>query len=103
MLRLNCARTSVCYGPCDGVIHISARASDARGNLAARIRRVVKGIGTGGGHRSMAGGQVTIPGDPEKRLQTVRTRLLKVFARNKEPYPLLEPSDREPLLPDVRP
>lgn len=94
MLRLDCARTSVCYGPCNGVIHLSARASDARGNLSTRIRRVVKGIGTGGGHRSMAGGQITVTGDGEKRLQTVRTRLLRVFARDGEPKPLLDPRER---------
>lgn len=93
-LRLDSARTSVCYGPFEGVVYLSARAADARGNAAARMRKVVKGIGTGGGHRSMAGGQVPIPGDVEKRLTLVRERVLKHFGGDGEPEPLI-PEDKE--------
>jgi nanoRNase/pAp phosphatase (c-di-AMP/oligoRNAs hydrolase) len=92
-LRLDSARTSVCYGPFKGVVYLSARAADARGNVAARMRKVVKGIGAGGGHRSMAGGQIPIPGDVEKRLALVRERLLKQFGGDGEPEPLIPSED----------
>ncbi|MCP4642423.1 MAG: hypothetical protein GY851_18405 [bacterium] len=90
MLRLDEVRTSVCYGPSDGIVFLSARAADARGNLAARMKRVVSRLGTGGGHRSMAGGQIPASGDVEKRLHTIHTRLIKVFAGGKPCRPLLQ-------------
>jgi|GEM_PF-7027139 len=37
----------------------------------------------------MAGGQVLVNGDAEKRMALVRERLLKAFARGKEARPLL--------------
>ena len=89
MLRLEGVRSSVCYGAYKGTIHISARTADARGNAATRMKRVVKRIGTGGGHRSMAGGQVPVSGDLEKRLQLVHARLLQYFAKSQECIPLL--------------
>ncbi|MBI4556657.1 MAG: DHH family phosphoesterase [Candidatus Hydrogenedentes bacterium] len=89
MLRLRGARTSVCYGVCGNTIHLSARATDARGNAYRGMKRVVSRLGTGGGHLTMAGGQIPLDEDPEKRLAQVRTRILKVFAHGKESKPLL--------------
>ena len=83
MLRLEGIRTSVCYGPWGDMIFLSARAADARGNTAARMKRVVSRLGTGGGHRSMAGGQIPIIGDIEKRLHAIHCRILKYFAPTK--------------------
>ena len=80
MLRLNTVRTSVCYGICGDTIYLSARAADARGNTAVRMKRVVSRIGTGGGHRSMAGGQIPATTEPAKRLELVRARILEHFA-----------------------
>lgn len=84
MLRLDIARSSVCYGPCNGVVYLSARAADARGNVAPRMKRVVGRLGTGGGHRSMAGGQIPIGPDLEKRLHQIHIRIIKHFAGGKE-------------------
>jgi len=89
LLRVDGVRSSVCYGPCGDTIHLSARASDARGNTAYRMKRVVSRLGTGGGHRSMAGGQIPIIGDVDKRLHLVHSRLLKYFARSQDCRPLL--------------
>ena len=90
MLRLEGIRTSVCYGVCGDTILLSAHALDARGNMAKRMKRVVRKLGTGGGHATMAGGQIPIEGDIEKRLGLVRDRILKVFAHSKPPVHLLE-------------
>ena len=99
MLRLSGIRISVCYGLCGDTIHLSARAVDARSNVLPRIRRVVSRLGTGGGHRTMAGGQVPVEDDPEKRMRLVRERLLTVFAAHQEPRPLL--SAKTPVPHDV--
>jgi hypothetical protein len=72
------------------MILLSAHALDARGNMAKRMKRVVRKLGTGGGHAIMAGGQIPIDGDIEKRLGLVRDRILKVFAHSKPPVHLLE-------------
>lgn len=95
MLRLDGVRTSVCYGPLDGIVYISARAVDARGQSASRMQRTVRRIGTGGGHRSMAGGQVPIEGDLEQRLALVRERILRVYARDHEAHPLIPSAAKE--------
>ena len=93
LLRFENARTAVCYGPCNNMIYLSARAGDARGNVAMRMKRVVSRLGTGGGHRSMAGGQVPTTTDIDKRLKTIHQRILKHFAHQKECKPLLLPED----------
>jgi nanoRNase/pAp phosphatase (c-di-AMP/oligoRNAs hydrolase) len=89
MLRLDSARTSVCYGVCGDTVFLSARAADARGNMATRMKRTVSRIGTGGGHRSMAGGQVPITAEPAKRLELVRARIIEHFANGQPPIKLL--------------
>jgi nanoRNase/pAp phosphatase (c-di-AMP/oligoRNAs hydrolase) len=89
LLRLEHIHTTVCYGRCGDKIHISARAVDARSDVSKCMKQAVRRIGTGGGHRSMAGGQVPLEGDPEARLALVRERILKAFAPNKTPRPLL--------------
>jgi nanoRNase/pAp phosphatase (c-di-AMP/oligoRNAs hydrolase) len=91
MLRLEGMRTSVCYAACRDTIYISARALDARGNVARRIKRVVEKLGAGGGHATMAGGQVPLEGNVDKRLDLVRDRIFSVFAPGKSPVPLLNP------------
>jgi nanoRNase/pAp phosphatase (c-di-AMP/oligoRNAs hydrolase) len=89
LLRVDGVKSSVCYGPYGDTILLSARAADARGNTAYRMKRVVSRLGSGGGHRSMAGGQIPIIGDVDKRLHLVHSRLLKYFARSQECRPLL--------------
>jgi len=90
LMRLEGIRTAVCYGVFNDTIHLSARAADARGNAEMRVRRVVRQIGCGGGHRAMAGGRVPLGDDPERRIELVRERILKVFAPDKTPVPLAE-------------
>lgn len=89
MTRLRGAKLTVCYGLANGTIHLSVRTSDFRCNVAKRVREVVKGIGAGGGHRMMAGGQVPAGEDPEATLREVHKRVLRTFARGAKPRPLL--------------
>jgi nanoRNase/pAp phosphatase (c-di-AMP/oligoRNAs hydrolase) len=89
LLRLEGAHSSVCYGVVGDSIHLSARAADCRGNVFRRIRRVVGRLGTGGGHRTSAGGQIPLQDEPEKRLALVRSRIMEAFAAKHEPKPLL--------------
>ena len=99
LMRLKGMRAAVCYGVCDDRIYLSARAIDARGNTARRMKRVVSRLGTGGGHHAMAGGQIPLEGDPEKRLALVHERILKAFAPNKQPVPLAPTAPPEPCKP----
>ena len=93
LLRLEGIRSSVCYGLCGDTIHLSARAIDARGHVDVRLRRVVARLGSGGGHSAMAGGQVPVEGNPEKRLELVRSRLLATFGVDAEACPLVPPEE----------
>ncbi len=103
LIRLEGIRASVCYGICEDTIHLSARAIDGRANMAAKMKQVVRRIGTGGGHRVMAGGQVELEGDPERRLALVQSRIFKAFAPGKKPVRLTDSShiDHGPPPPGV--
>jgi nanoRNase/pAp phosphatase (c-di-AMP/oligoRNAs hydrolase) len=91
LLRLEGTRVAVCYGLCDDTIHVSARGRDARTNVARHVKQVVSRLGTGGGHHTMAGGQIPATEDPERRLELVHERILKSFAPHCEPQPLFQP------------
>ncbi len=95
LLRLKGAHTTVCYGVCGDKIHVSARAVDARDNMARRMKQAVRHLGTGGGHRTMAGGQVPAENEPERRLAQVRERILRAFAGKHEARPLVPAPDAE--------
>jgi nanoRNase/pAp phosphatase (c-di-AMP/oligoRNAs hydrolase) len=90
LMRLEGMRAAVCYGVCDGIVYLSARGRDARTNAAKRMKHVVARLGTGGGHNTMAGGQIPMDGDPEKRLALIHSRILKTFAPRKQPIPLTD-------------
>ena len=83
LLRLEGTTSAVCYGVCCGKVYLSVRTAGPAVNAAQKMLRVIRGIGTGGGHRMMAGGQVPLGDDPEARLELVRERILRVFAPGK--------------------
>ncbi|MCX5771662.1 MAG: bifunctional oligoribonuclease/PAP phosphatase NrnA [Candidatus Hydrogenedentes bacterium] len=99
LLRLEGMTAAVCYGVCGDKIYLSVRTSAPAGNAAVKMLRVIRGIGTGGGHRTMAGGQVPLGDDPEGRLAMVRERLLRVFAPGK---PVMRLSPRGQTSPCLR-
>lgn len=98
LLRLEGMSAAVCYGICGEKIHLSVRTSSTLGNAAGKMLRVIRGIGTGGGHRMMAGGQVPLGDNPDERLALVRERILRVFAPRKPVVPLTNPADTGPCL-----
>ncbi|MFP4502975.1 MAG: DHH family phosphoesterase [Candidatus Hydrogenedentota bacterium] len=98
LIRLEGRRTAVCYGVVDNMILLSARAADGRSNAAERMQKVVAQLGQGGGHTTMAGGQIPLNSSPQKRLKTVYERILKAFAGGYEPEPLTQ-EDKEDAAP----
>lgn len=90
LMRLEGVRMAVCYGVFDNEIVLSARGATPRTNVAHRIRQVVKGLGHGGGHLTMAAGRLPLV-DPAhgSNLDRIRERILRVFAPNTKPRPLV--------------
>lgn len=101
LLRLEGVRSVVCYGVYEDRIFLSARALDARSNMADRMKHVVRRLGTGGGHRTMAGGQISVDDDAEKRLAMVQERIFRFFAPKKQPVPLAPVAVEKKLPPDT--
>lgn len=62
LLRLEGARWSCVLGEYRSTLYVSLRTSDTDANAGDVIRRVIAGMGSGGGHPSMAGGQVPLTG-----------------------------------------
>ncbi len=60
---------------------LSLRTSNPKVSAADLIRRVIRGIGEGGGHRAKAGGYVPLttgtPAELDRKRTTLRTRLLR--------------------------
>jgi len=91
LLRLTGITAAVCYGVCDGRVYLSARTTSPRGNAAGRMQKILRGIGDGGGHLTMAGGQAALDEHGERRLALIRTRIFDAFAPHHTPKPLLTP------------
>lgn len=72
-LRYEDAEWSLCSGACQGKVWLSLRTTRADASAAEVARRIVSGIGTGGGHSMAAGGQVPL----EKNSGAERTRIRK--------------------------
>jgi nanoRNase/pAp phosphatase (c-di-AMP/oligoRNAs hydrolase) len=89
LMRLQEIRAALCYGVFQDAVYLSARGVDARNNMAARMKRAVAGLGTGGGHHVMAGGKIPLGNNPEKRLEEIHQRVLRFFASGKKHSPLL--------------
>jgi len=83
MLRNEEIDWALCYGFYDNRMLISLRTSDSKGDSGAIIRRIVSGQGTGGGHRTMAGGQIPLKeGSADEKKKTeelVQKRYLKAL------------------------
>ncbi len=77
LLRLQGVEWSCCLGRHQNQIALSVRTSNPDAHAGRLARRVARGIGTAGGHGSMAGAQVPIKRDAyDETLAEVRRRLL---------------------------
>jgi nanoRNase/pAp phosphatase (c-di-AMP/oligoRNAs hydrolase) len=87
LLRDEKSTWTLCYGFFEERLLLSIR-TEVRGADAGRVmQRIVKGLGTGGGHNAMAGGQVQFEGKsiPERRAieELIRKRFLRTLRATK--------------------
>ena len=80
LLRLEGIDYVLCYGTSGSEMLLSLRTSKARGKAYDVIRKMVAGIGSGGGHEMIAGGQVSLDGAaPEDAAEMIVMRFLEHF------------------------
>jgi nanoRNase/pAp phosphatase (c-di-AMP/oligoRNAs hydrolase) len=60
LATLEGVQTAIVFGIVDDVIHLSARSTDARINLGEVLSKAFSELGSAGGHRGMAGGEVPL-------------------------------------------
>ncbi len=94
LLRLEGMRWSCVLGCHEDLLHVSVRAADATLQAAALLRRAMHGMGSCGGHGSMAGGQIPLLGmTPGERRQVrevfVADLLPRLHVRDRAGTPLL--------------
>ena len=104
LLRLEGTRWALCYGLYDGQLHLSARTIVRQGNAGSVMGRLLDGLGEGGGHEMLAGGQVPIHDDADlaalrRDIDLRFLRLLDIQTRTPEPLvascPLPPPDERK--------
>ena len=85
-LRLQGTEWSCCIGQYRNKLVISLRTTDPFAHAGHFIRRIVAGLGTAGGHGTMAGGQIPLPdGGYDEVATTVTHRLLKTLDQESGP------------------
>ncbi len=91
LLRLQGTEWSCCMGQHRSDLVVSLRTTDPFAHAGRLIRRIVDGLGTAGGHGTMAGGQVPVPeGGYDDMASTLSRRLLTALRP--------DPSPGEPLV-----
>lgn len=103
-LRIEGIRWVLCYGLYDGQLHLSARTVVRQGNAGGVMASLVEGLGKGGGHDMMAGGQVPLPPDTDlaslaRDLELRLLRLLNIQTRTPEPLVPVCPTQPVPAAP----
>jgi nanoRNase/pAp phosphatase (c-di-AMP/oligoRNAs hydrolase) len=82
LLRLREARWSCVAGSVGERLFVSVRAGDATLSADRLLRRALHGMGSCGGHGSMAGGQVPLHGMTREERDLVRKELFAAFLRS---------------------
>ncbi len=81
LLRLREVTWSVCLGRQGNTLAVSVRTTDPFAHAGHAVRRAIEGLGTAGGHGTMAGGQVPLQEDnADELIVEVRQRLLAALA-----------------------
>jgi nanoRNase/pAp phosphatase (c-di-AMP/oligoRNAs hydrolase) len=79
LLRMEGMRWSCVLGEYQDTLHLSLRTSDPDANAGQVIRKVVEGMGSAGGHASMAGGQVPMPRYTRAEKETVKHAIVETL------------------------
>jgi nanoRNase/pAp phosphatase (c-di-AMP/oligoRNAs hydrolase) len=83
-------------GTSDSSLIFSLRTKRAKLNAGQMARRMVKGLGTAGGHNRTGGGQIRIQDIPPEKADKMRQSIQKRFLK----YAGQENAPEERLLPD---
>lgn len=93
LLRLREVTWSACIGRHRHTLAVSIRTTDPFAHAGYAIRQAIEGLGTAGGHGTMAGGQVPVSDDSAEEIaEEVKRRLLTELGA--------EPGEGEPLAQD---
>jgi nanoRNase/pAp phosphatase (c-di-AMP/oligoRNAs hydrolase) len=60
LVTLEGVQTAIVFGLVDGAIHLSARSTDSRVHIGAVLDGAFDDVGSAGGHREMAGGEIEL-------------------------------------------
>lgn len=98
LLRLEYMRWSIVMGEHEQTLYLSMRAKEAQAYAGAVMMEAVTDLGSGGGHPTMAGGQVPMVDFSTERKAEVRGQVLRKFLRlsgaaHVDPEPLVPPRD----------
>lgn len=92
-LRDEDSRWTLCYGYFHEHLLLSLRTADEKADAGDVMRQLVRGLGAGGGHKAMAGGQIPLPspGSPARKevVEKMQKRLFRVLKiKDTEGFPL---------------
>jgi nanoRNase/pAp phosphatase (c-di-AMP/oligoRNAs hydrolase) len=79
LMRLEGIRWSCVMGDFEGMLYVSLRTSDPDADAGVVIKKAMAGMGSAGGHASMAGGQVPMPGYTDSEKETVKRTFVDAF------------------------
>lgn len=94
LLRLNGTRVCLVGGWFNGTLYLSIRTLHGEKNAGLLMQQIVAGLGSGGGHESMAGGRIEQPSKHLNRFEIEESltghflKALKLHGRAKELLPL---------------
>ena len=91
LVRLEGARAVLCVGQHEATLHLSLRTKPLTDGAGQMIQRIIVEPGKAGGHRSMAGGQVPLHGQPpQPLLAEIERRFLQELGETGAGVPLLD-------------
>jgi nanoRNase/pAp phosphatase (c-di-AMP/oligoRNAs hydrolase) len=90
LIRLDGTQVVLTLGEHKDVLQISVRTRLMGKDAGLLIQQIIPPLGTGGGHGSVAGGQVPLLNEPlEQLMQEIENRLLKLMGESRPGQPLL--------------
>jgi len=101
LLRFEQAKWALVTGVMDNQLLLSLRSYQGKISAAELMKRLVRNLGEGGGHRTKAGGGIPLtgaPGEVEKLRSTIRRRYLRALGiKATRAQRLIPPSDAMPI------